>query len=66
MHVIKKLRKEKHMSQDQLAEIMGVVQSKISLIESRDVSHLTGKQLIKLCEAFEVSSDFILGIKEND
>lgn len=49
------LRKSKHWTQKQLAEVASIPQEKISKYENADFSSLTLRTLYKLAEAFDVS-----------
>ena len=57
------LRKEKGLKQSELAKELGVTQRKISYWETQSLEPdlLT---LCKICAYFEVSADYILGLKE--
>lgn len=60
---IKELRKEKNLSQTDLAKLLFTSQDTISLWE-RGKSLPDISSLIKLTEIFGVSSDYILGIEK--
>lgn len=62
---LKKLRKEKGISQEQLGEIVGVSRSAIAGYEQGWVNP-SQKVLIKLSELFNVSIDFIMGQIPNE
>lgn len=49
------LRKQRDLSQEQLSEISGIAQERISKLESGDFSSLTMKTLNKLSKAFDVN-----------
>ncbi len=57
---IRKLRKENNMSQDELAEKLGVSRQSVSLWET-DQTQPTIENIIALTKIFNVSSDVILG-----
>lgn len=52
--VIKILRKEKELTQDQLSEVLGVKKSSIQKYESGAVSNLKMETIKKLCQYFDV------------
>ncbi len=60
---IKDLRKELNINQTELAELCGVQQSCVSKWERAETLP-DAQMIIKLCEVFNVSADFILGIKD--
>ena len=60
---IKELRKEKKLSQTQLADLLFLSQDTISLWE-RNKSLPDINSLIKMTKIFGVSSDYILGIEK--
>ena len=59
---IKELREERGWSQAKLAERMNCVQKTISRYELEQAD-LGTEVLLKFCEVFETSSDYILGIE---
>ena len=60
---IRELRKEKNLSQTQLAKLLFLSQDTISLWE-RNKSLPDVNSLIKMTKIFNVSSDYILGIEK--
>lgn len=60
---IKKLRKEKHISQSMLASELGVSTNAISQYET-DKRFPDQKCIVKICHFFGVSSDYLLGLSE--
>ena len=60
---VKKLRKQKKLSQQELAEALGLTQTTISGIES-GIRTTTIEKLILLAKFFEVSTDYLLGVKD--
>ena len=56
---IKSKRKEKHMTQEQLAELMDVSLQMISNLEQGKKA-IRPENIIKLCASLDVSADFIL------
>ena len=61
MYRLKELRKSKGMSQQELADYLFVNQTAVSQWE-RGVTTPGNNILIKLCELFNVTSDYLLGI----
>lgn len=64
-HNVRCLRKEKHLTQTQLAALAGVKKSQISAIESQQRLPSI-KLLIKLASIFNVSIEYLLGIGKNN
>ena len=60
---VKKLRKARKLSQQGLAEVLGLTQTAISGIES-GLRGTTIEKLILLAKFFEVSTDYLLGLKD--
>ena len=60
---VKKLRKARKLSQQGLAEVLGLTQTAISGIES-GLRGTTIEKLILLAQLFEVSTDYLLGLKD--
>ena len=62
---LKTLRIEKKMSQPELAKLVGVSKGMISFWEN-GINEPTISNLVKLCQIFEVSSDYLLIISSKD
>ena len=62
---LKMARKQKHMSQEELAELIDVTPTSISSYE-RGKTTPTSFILKCLCEVLEVSADWVLGLKDYD
>lgn len=60
---VKKLRKARKLRQQGLAEVLGLTQTAISGIES-GLRGTTIEKLILLAQFFEVSTDYLLGLKD--
>lgn len=60
---VKKLRKAQKLSQQELAEVLGLTQTTISGIES-GLRTTTIEKLILLAKFFQVSTDYLLGLKD--
>lgn len=58
---LKKIRKEKQFTQEQLADLLEVTQKQVSRLE-REENPLNSKQIIKLCNALNCSADYLLGL----
>lgn len=62
---VKKLRNERGLSMDKLAEILGITKSRISMWENNGVVP-RDDLLLKLSDYFNVSIDYLLGNDELD
>ena len=62
---IVRMRKEKGITQVQLAETLGVTQSMVSRIEKGEL-RLNGEVIIKISTLYGVSADTILGLKSSE
>ena len=62
---IKELRNEKELTQMELAGKIGYSNASISDWEHNE-KQPTAQAIIRLCEYFEVSADYLLGISEDD
>lgn len=60
---IKELRVERNLSQQKLADELHTTQKNISKYETEFLD-LSTDMLIRICKFFEVSADYILGIKD--
>lgn len=58
------LRQDRDIDQSKIAELLCVKQSTISKYEKRKNKY-TVDQLIKLCEFYHVSADYILGLPQD-
>ena len=61
--ILKNLRTEKKIKQDELAKILGCSQSTLTRWEKGECEP-TAPYIIAVSEYFSVSADYILGIKE--
>jgi transcriptional regulator with XRE-family HTH domain len=64
MNRLKELREEMNWTQDYLGNLLNVKRAAISKYENGRIP-LTDDTLIKLCNIFNVSSDYILGISDD-
>ncbi|WP_304960528.1 helix-turn-helix domain-containing protein [Thomasclavelia cocleata] len=62
---IKKLRKEKGLTQEQLGKLLGVKKSAIAKYENNRVENLKKETIQKLSDIFNVPASYFLGIEEN-
>lgn len=58
------LRNDRDIKQSTIAEILGVKQSAVSKYEKRRTQY-TIDDLIKLCNFYKISADYILGLPED-
>ena len=59
MNRLKELRKAKHLSQEELGSVLGVQKAAVCKYETGRVA-LPNEMLMKLCDFFDVSADYIL------
>ena len=62
--IIKQLRKEHHLTQDQLGEIVGVKKSAIAKYEHGAVQNLKRETIKKMADYFHVRPSYIMGISD--
>ena len=58
--IIRDLREDNDLTQSQVAEYLGTSQTMYARYE-REASELPVRHLLKLCESYGVSADYILG-----
>jgi len=58
------IRNDRDIKQSTIAEILGVKQSAVSKYEKRRTQY-TVDDIIKLCNFYKISADYILGLPEN-
>lgn len=66
MHYIRRirdLREDADLTQQQVAEVLGTSQTMYARYE-RGANELPIHHLLKLCELYQVSSDYILGLSD--
>ena len=61
--IIRDLREDHDLTQQQVADVLGTSQTMYARYE-RGANELPLRHLIKLCEFYNVSADYILGIKQ--
>ena len=64
-NILKKLRQQEGMTQQQLANKLGVTKSVVSYYELQE-RYPSPEILIKLAQIFHVSTDYLLGIKKGE
>lgn len=62
-HNLKKIRKEKGLSQAQVAEALQTTQQQYSKYE-KGIHELPASRIVALCRIFDVSADWLLGLEE--
>lgn len=62
---LKKIRKEKQFTQEQIAKLLGVTKSQVSHYE-REHSLLNSDQIKKICNALNCTSDYLLGLIDDE
>lgn len=62
---LKKIRKEKQFTQEQIGEILNVSKSHICFWE-QGRSQPNAEQIIKLCKALNCSADYLLGLIDDE
>lgn len=60
---IKEIRQEKGLTQTQFAELLSTTQSTIGKYEREEIQ-LTVDTILKICELFDVSADYLLGLED--
>ena len=60
---IKKLREEKNLSQEQLANLLEISQSKLSKIENGRIKKIEMKLVLKFCKNIDINLDDFLRIQ---
>lgn len=61
--ILKELRQEKGWSQDELAKQLNTSQKSISRYELERFD-LSTDMIVKICNLFEISADYLLGLKD--
>lgn len=60
---IKQFRQEKHITQAQVAAVLGISQQQYFKYE-KGVNELPIRYLVAICKAYSVSSDWLLGLSD--
>ena len=61
---IRELRTDHDLSQEQIAKVLGATKNQVGKYE-RGEQEMPIKHLLTLCEYYNVSADYILGLPEN-
>ncbi len=61
---LKDLREDRNLTQSQLGKILNMTQRKISYIE-HDKYEPSLQDLVQICNFFNVSSDYLIGLKQH-
>lgn len=61
---IRELRTDHDLSQEQIAKVLGTTKNQVGKYE-RGEQEMPIKHLLTLCEYYNVSADYILGLPEN-
>lgn len=62
MNTIRQLRKETHISQQKLSQLLGISQQSVSRIENMEnLNNVPGYLLMKFAEAFQVTIEELVG-----
>lgn len=61
---LRDMREDSDLKQDDVAKILGIAQTVYSRYE-RGYQTIPVEHLIKLCEYYKVSADYLLGISDN-
>lgn len=61
---IKKLREQKNMSQEDLANILNISQSKLSKLENGRIKKIDFILTSKICKQFSINTDELMGKTE--
>ena len=61
---IKQFRQEKHITQAQIAEALGISQQQYFKYE-KGINELPIRYLVVLCRTFQISSDWLLGLSDD-
>ena len=64
-NILKRLRAQERMTQQQLADRLGVTKSVVSYYELQE-RYPSPETLIKLASIFHVSTDYLLGVSRNE
>ena len=61
--IIRELREDRDLSQQQIAEVLGTTQQVYSRYE-KGINEMPVRHIITLCKFYKVSADYILGLKK--
>ena len=60
---LRELRRARHETQDHLATLLGVTVTQISDLENGKTT-TTFEKLVAICEYYNISADYLLGLKD--
>ena len=61
--IIRELREDRDLSQQQIADVLGTTQQVYSRYE-KGINEMPIRHIITLCKFYKVSADYILGLKK--
>lgn len=61
--ILKELREDRDLKQSDIAEILGTTQQVYSRYENK-INEIPVRHIITLCRFYNVSADYVLGLKE--
>ena len=61
-HRLRTIRKDRGLSQSQLADVLGAAHGWISEIENARQTHIQADTVYRFCEALQVSADYLMGL----
>ena len=62
--IIRELREDRDLSQQQIADVLGTTQQVYSRYE-KGINEMPIRHIITLCKYYGVSADYVLGLKKN-
>ena len=62
--IIRELREDRDLSQQQIAEVLGTTQQVYSRYE-KGINEIPVRHIITLCKFYKVSADYILGLTDD-
>lgn len=62
--IIRELREDRDLSQQQIADVLGTTQQVYSRYE-KGINEMPIRHIITLCKFYKVSADYILGLSKN-
>lgn len=61
--ILRELREDNDLTQNDIAEVLGTTQQVYSRYE-KGINEIPVRHIITLCKFYKISSDYILGLKE--
>ncbi len=65
VEIIRELREDRDLNQSQIAKVLGTTQQVYSRYEKGE-NEIPVRHIITLCKFYNVSADYILGLKESE